>query len=320
MTTRPPTARLTTTRPGFIRANSVSRALAAVVDRWTLLILAAAFQGTKRFDGWRNGIGISSNILTSRLQRLVALGCLQKAVVSDGKRRQEYRLTPMGADLYPTALMFWRFDRLWSHRRAMQPTTLTHAGCGVAMTPVLVCAHCRAPVRARDVRYEDGPGAGLERMPSPRSSRRIATPPDEGAKLHLLAGESIDHFGDRWTQQVLSTFFLGARRFDDIRTQCGVATNILADRLKLLVEHGTLQRRACAADPRHHEYVLTPKGMDLYPIILTLMKWGDRWLAGKSGPPLILHCARCKHVLDAVVACDQCGGRLDPHDVSFRRG
>ena len=56
MTTRPPTARLTTTRPGFIRANSVSRALAAVVDRWTLLILAAAFQGTKRFDGWRNGI------------------------------------------------------------------------------------------------------------------------------------------------------------------------------------------------------------------------------------------------------------------------
>ena len=63
-----------------------------------------------------------------------------------------------------------------------------------------------------------------------------------------------------------------------------------------------------------------PKGMDLYPIILTLMKWGDRWLAGKSGPPLILHCTRCNHVLDAVVACDQCGGRLDPHDVSFRRG
>ena len=68
-------------------------------SRWSLLILAAAFQGTKRFDEWRNGIGISSNILTSRLERLVALGCLRKAVVADGKRRQEYRLTPMGAGL-----------------------------------------------------------------------------------------------------------------------------------------------------------------------------------------------------------------------------
>lgn len=307
-------------RPGFIRANSVSRALAAVVDRWTLLILAAAFQGTKRFDDWRTGISISSNILTTRLARLVALGCIEKTAVADGKRRQEYRLTPMGADLYPTALMFWRFDRLWSHRRAMQPSTLTHAACGVAMTPVLVCAHCRQPVDAHDVRYEDGPGAGLERMPSPKSSRRIAAPLDEGAKLHLLAGESIDHFGDRWTQQVLSTFFLGARRFDDIRTQCSVATNILADRLKLLLRQGTLQRRVSTDDPRRHEYVLTPKGMDLYPIILTLMKWGDRWLAGKAGPPLLLYCAQCGHALDAIVVCDQCGGRLDPHDVRFRRG
>lgn len=311
---------LTTERPGFIRANSVSRALAAVVDRWSLLILAAAFQGTKRFDGWRKGIGISSNILSARLERLVRLGCLQQAVVPDGERRLEYRLTPMGADLYPTALMFWRFDRLWSQRRAMQPTTLTHVACGEVMAPVLVCAHCRAPVRARDVRYEDGPGAGLERMPSPRVSRRTTVRPDQGAKLHLLTGESIDYFGDRWTQQVLSTFFLGARRFEEVRAMCGVATNILADRLKLLVEHGLLQRRVCASDPRHHEYVVTPKGMDIYPIVLTLMKWGDRWLAGKSGPPLILFCTRCGHALDAVVVCDQCGGGLDPHDVKFRRG
>ena len=156
-------------------------------------------------------------------------------------------------------------------------------------------------------------------MPSPRSSRRIAAPPDEGAKLHLLAGESIDHFGDRWTQQVLSTFFLGARRFDDIRTQCGVATNILADRLSCSWR-GTLQRRACAADPRHHEYVLTPKGMDLYPIILTLMKWGDRWLAGKSRPAP-------DPALRSLQSRARRGCRMRSmrradrsHDVSFRRG
>src|SRR5512141_483998 len=184
MMPRPPTTAVQEARPGFIRANSVSRALAAVVDRWSLLILAAAFQGTKRFDGWRKGIGISSNILSLRLERLVRLGCLQKAVVPDGGRRLEYRLTPMGTDLYPTALMFWRFDRLWSRRRAMQPATLTHGTCGAVMAPVLVCAHCRAPVRAREIRYEDGPGAGTERMPSPKLSRRTAVRPDEGASLH----------------------------------------------------------------------------------------------------------------------------------------
>jgi DNA-binding HxlR family transcriptional regulator len=319
MTARPPATRSGATRPGFIRANSVSRALAAVGDRWSLLILAAAFQGTQRFEEWRKGIGISSNILTTRLARLVRLGCLQKVLVPDDGRRREYRLTRMGADLYPTALMFWRFDRLWSRRRALQPATLTHTACGAVVGPVLACAHCRAPIRAWGVRYTDGPGAGLERMPAPRRSRRSAVRLDDGAKLHMLVGESIDYFGDRWTQQVLSTFFLGARRFEEIRALCGVASNILADRLKLLVEHGMLQRRVCAADPRHHEYVVTPKGMDVYPIVLTLMKWGDRWLVGKAGPPLILHCARCDHTLDAVVVCDHCGGSLDPHEVSFRR-
>jgi DNA-binding HxlR family transcriptional regulator len=307
-----------TRKPGYVRANSVSRAVAAVIDRWSLLILAAAFQGTKRFDDWRHGIGIASNVLAARLERLVALGCLERAAVPEG-RRLEYRLTPMGADLYPTALMFWRFDRLWSPRRTMQPSSLVHTTCGSAMTPVLVCAHCRQPVRARSVRYEDGPGAGFEPAPAPRSSRRTFAPHGRGSKLQMLAGESIDTLGDRWTQQILATFFLGARRFEDIRAQCGVATNILADRLKLLVEQGMLQRRVCADDPRHHEYVLTPKGLDVYPIVLTLMKWGDRWLAGRAGPPLILYCRHCDHVLDPVAVCDQCGQALDPHEVRLPR-
>jgi DNA-binding HxlR family transcriptional regulator len=308
------------TRPGYVRASSVSRALAAVGDRWSLLILAAAFQGTKRFEEWRQGIGISSNILTTRLERLVRLGSLRKVAVAGGARRREYRLTPMGTDFFPTALMFWRFDRLWSRRRARQPATLTHTTCGKVMSPTLTCGHCGIAVRARNVRYLDGPGAGFERLPPPKRSRRSNMTLDDRAELSMLVGESIDIIGDRWTQQVLSTFFLGARRFEDIRARCGVATNILADRLKLLVEHGLLQRRVCVTSPRHFEYVLTPKGMDVYPIVLTLMKWGDRWLAGKAGPPLILRCNHCDHVLDAVVLCDQCGGALDSHDVSFRRG
>jgi len=305
-------------RRGYIRSNSVARALAAVGDRWSLLILAAAFQGTKRFEEWRQAIGISSNILTNRLQRLVRLGALRRVAVAGSARRHEYRLTQMGADFYPTALMFWRFDRLWSRRRSRQPATLTHAVCGKVMSPTLACAHCRRTIHARNVRYREGPGAGFERMPPPKHSRRSAVLLDS-AGLSMLVGESVDIIGDRWTHQVLSTFFVGARRFEEIRVRCGVATNILSERLKLLVEHGLLQRRVCTTSPRHREYVLTPKGMDVYPIVLTLMKWGDRWLAGRAGAPLLLFCGHCNQALDPVVLCDQCGGTLDPHQVDFRR-
>jgi DNA-binding HxlR family transcriptional regulator len=109
--------------PRMIRANSVSRALAVIGDRWSLLMLAAAFQGARRFDDWRRGIGIATNVLAERLNRLVDNGCLVRVPVGEGQRRQEYRLTPMGAAFYPTALMFWRFDRRWSRNRRLQPAS-----------------------------------------------------------------------------------------------------------------------------------------------------------------------------------------------------
>src|SRR5690606_7461908 len=104
VSTRPSSARTARTIP----ANSVSRALAVIGDRWSLLILAAAFQGARRYDDWLQGIGIATNVLAERLNRLVASGCLVRVPAVQGQRRQEYRLTPMGTAVYPTALMFWR--------------------------------------------------------------------------------------------------------------------------------------------------------------------------------------------------------------------
>ncbi len=303
---------------GMIRANSVSRALAVIGDRWSLLVLAAAFQGARRYDDWWRGIGIATNVLAERLNRLVAHGCLARVPVAEGQRRQEYRLTPMGTAFYPTALMFWRFDRRWSRRRRLQPNALVHARCSGKMMPTLVCAACRRPVHARDVRYEDGPGACSERMPPPKVSRRSTVRLDDGAALELLVGDSIDYFGDRWTQQVLAAFFLGAHRYEQIRAQTRISTNLLADRLKLLTEHGMLVHRLSRTEPPHPEYALTPKGMDVYPIILTLMKWGDRWLATRAGPPLVLHHVPCGGRLDPIVVCDCCDAELDPREVAFR--
>jgi len=304
-----------------IPANSVSRALAVIGDRWSLLILAAAFQGARRFDDWWRGIGIASNVLTERLNRLVGNGCLERVPVAGGQRRQEYRLSPMGAATYPVALMFWRFDRRWSRkRRRLQPSALQHVPCGANMNPSLVCARCLQPVEAREVRYEDGPGAGVDSMPPPKISRRSTVQLDDGAELELLVGDSVDYFGDRWTQQVLAAFFLGAHRYEEIRRQTRISSNILADRLRLLVDHGLLERRTSRSEPARQEYALTPKGLDAYPVLLTLMKWGDRWLAGARGPPLVLYHRPCGQRLDPIVVCDGCGVGVLPQDVRFRRG
>jgi DNA-binding HxlR family transcriptional regulator len=311
--------RRTSSRQRTIRANSAARALAVVGDRWSLLVLAAAFQGARRFEDWVRSIGIATNVLAGRLDRLVASGCLVRVPPGDGRRHPEYRLTPMGAAVYPTALMFWRFDRRWSSRRRLQPAVLVHTPCSATMTPEIVCNACRRPVDAREVRYEDGPGAGHDKMPPPRASRRSTIRLDDDGVLELLVGDSIDYFGDRWTQLVLAAFFLGAHRYEEIRAQTHIASNLLADRLKLLTEHGMLARRPSRTQPAHQEYALTAKGMDSYPIMLTLLKWGDRWLARRAGPPLVLHHLPCGQPLDPIVVCNGCGLEIDPHDVSFRR-
>ena len=302
-----------------IRASSVSRALAVIGDRWSLLILATAFQGVRRFDDWRRGLGVSTNVLSERLNRLVRSGCLARVPAQSGRRRHEYRLTPMGTAFYPTALMIWRFDRHWSRQRRLQPGTLLHTRCGAMTMPTLICAACRRPVGPHDVRYEAGPGAGLDRMPPPRAMRRSTVRPDAGTALETLVGELVTILGDRWTPQVLAAFFVGAHRYEEIRRQTHIATNLLANRLRLLTDHGLLERRPGRELPHRHEYALTPKGLDVYGVILTLLKWGDHYLATRDGPPLLLLHRPCGQSLDPLVVCDCCGVELDPHEVDFRR-
>ncbi len=298
-----------------IPANSGARALVQIGDRWSLMILGAAFGGVHRFTDWRAQIGIASNILSSRLEHLVHVGCLEKSPAESGKRIV-YRLTEKGRDLYPVALMFWRFDRAWSRRRPAHSGALLHQSCGQPTTPSLVCAHCRKPLNAREVEYVPGPGARMERTPPPGSNRRSNIALEDNAIMNGLLGESIEILGDRWTQLIVGTFFLGERRFENIREQCQIATNILSDRLKLLVEHGILQRRVYQLNPERSEYLLTPKGMDIYPILLTLTRWGDRWLA-PDGPPLLLFHRPCGKRLDPVAVCSHCDQPLDCHEVSL---
>jgi DNA-binding HxlR family transcriptional regulator len=125
--------------------------------------------------------------------------------------------------------------------------------------------------------------------------------------------------GERWTLLVLREVLLGRRRFEEIRRNTGVASNILADRLDTLVAHGVLERRP--AGPDAHEYVATPKGADLTPVLVTLMAWGDRYedAAGSGAPRVAVHTA-CGHDAEAVLAGRHCGEAIAPRDLKVRPG
>jgi DNA-binding HxlR family transcriptional regulator len=137
---------------------SVAQTLEIIGERWTMLVLREVFLGTRRFDDFQHNIGCARNILSDRLQKLVANGILERRPYQDRPRRFEYRLTDKGLDLYPTlvTLMKWG-DRYLAERGPA--IVLEHQTCGHEMTPELVCAHCGDPVHARTMRARVGPGA-----------------------------------------------------------------------------------------------------------------------------------------------------------------
>ena len=125
--------------------------------------------------------------------------------------------------------------------------------------------------------------------------------------------------GERWTLLVLREVLLGRRRFQEIKRNTGVATNILADRLETLVEHGVLERRLYSEQPESYEYVPTPKGRDAIPVLVALMQWGDRHLAA-DGPPRVLVHTECGHDADPAMHCSHCDEQVGPGTLRVRPG
>ncbi len=124
---------------------------------------------------------------------------------------------------------------------------------------------------------------------------------------------TLDIVGEKWALLAVREVFLGNRRFDEMARRTGAPRDTLAARLRTLVAAGILERRKYCEHPARFEYRLTETGRELYPVILTLMRWGDRHLADDDGPPLVLeHC--CGHHLVAQVVCEACGKPVGPND------
>ena len=94
--------------------------------------------------------------------------------------------------------------------------------------------------------------------------------------------------GEAWTPLILRDVVFGLCKFDEIQRDLGIATNVLADRLGTLVEHGLLSREPYQQKPLRYRYELTDKGAELLPVLLSLMRWGDKWTAEPEGPPVTI--------------------------------
>jgi DNA-binding HxlR family transcriptional regulator len=124
---------------------------------------------------------------------------------------------------------------------------------------------------------------------------------------------TLDIVGEKWALLAVREVFLGDRRFDEMVRRTGAPRDTLAARLRTLVSAGILDRRQYSEHPARFEYHLTDAGRDLYPVIVTLMHWGDHYLAGEDGPPLVLQ-HHCGHELVAQVVCQACGEPLRARD------
>ncbi|MBU6372170.1 MAG: helix-turn-helix transcriptional regulator [Alphaproteobacteria bacterium] len=126
--------------------------------------------------------------------------------------------------------------------------------------------------------------------------------------------------GDRWTLLVLREAFLRVRRFDEFAARLGIARRVLAARLAHLTAEGVLEKVQYEARPPRYEYRLTEKGLALYPVILSLVHWGDAHYAGRAGPPLLHRHRACGHDFRSVLACSVCGEAVEARGVEVRPG
>ncbi len=306
-------------RTGAVRRErncSVARTLDIVSDAWAFLIIREAFFGTQTFEAFRSALGIPRATLTGRLRKLTELAIFRQ-VATGTSQRKEYRLTRMGFDLYPSFIALMQFGDRWLSEGKPPPLTLVHSKCGCDSHPLVSCSSCGQGVKARDVQYRDGPGAGRHPAKNSRNTRRAS----DGGRFQLGRPSSVSRalqiIGDKWSFMVVREAFFGNRRYDKILTALEIAPNILTDRLSRLVANGVFRRRQYQNSPDRYEYLLTDMGMDLYGPFIAMLQWGDRWLS-KGKPPLLLKHLSCGSDFRASVVCNRCNEPIVAADMQYK--
>jgi DNA-binding HxlR family transcriptional regulator len=132
----------------------------------------------------------------------------------------------------------------------------------------------------------------------------------------------MEILGDKWTFHVLREVFVGVRRFEDIRARAGIPRQVLTERLAALIERGLIRRHPyrLPGQRERSEYRLTEAGLDLYPVLVAMIQWGDQYLPLAAGAPIEpRHRGDCGERVTVTMHCEA-GHDPGPREVAFRPG
>lgn len=140
---------------------------------------------------------------------------------------------------------------------------------------------------------------------------------NELGEMSCPIARSLSLMGDRWTLLIIRNSFMRTRRFDDFHKQLGITRHLLTERLNRLVEHRILAKVLYQEAPKRYEYKLTEKGLALYPVIMALTTWGNRWMNDDKKFPMITYTHReCGHKTQALMLCQCCAQPLTAHNIT----
>ena len=137
--------------------------------------------------------------------------------------------------------------------------------------------------------------------------------------MNCSVAQCLEVIGEWWSMLIVRDAFLGVRRFDEFQSRLGISRNILTTRLTSLVDAGVLQKVLYQERPPRHEYRLTDKGRDLWPVLTTMREWGDKWAAPEGAPLEVVHAA-CGEVMEMSHTCSACGEAVESRSVRARPG
>jgi DNA-binding HxlR family transcriptional regulator len=162
---------------------SIARAVDVVGEWWTPLILRDVSYGVRRFSELQEDLGVSANVLSDRLDALVAAGILTTAVYQEKPQRSEYLLTEKGLDLLPALLALMQWGDRWTWGTGEGPVGVVHRECGHEVAVEVRCPHCdrqaelselRATLRGRDADVPAGSASPAALPPAGRSPSAAA--------------------------------------------------------------------------------------------------------------------------------------------------
>lgn len=138
------------------------------------------------------------------------------------------------------------------------------------------------------------------------------------SEMPCSIAQTLESVGSWWSLLIVRDAMMGARRFKDFERSLGISKNTLTNRLNDLVRNGILKRVSASDGTRYEEYVLTPAGLDLAPVLIALAQWGDEWAAHPDGPTFAFHDAQTDETISRVWPRRGNGEKIKLRDLRFR--